>query len=66
MVKMETHMNNRENEKTELEKEVLRLRKTIENGEVTENLDKEHVNPEDGATPQAPAPHSENIDLKVG
>jgi len=50
MTKMETHMNNRENEKTELEKEIARLRRAIENGGVTEN-------PHEGDTP--PTPHPE-------
>ena len=43
MQKMETHMNNRETEKTELEKEVSRLRRAIQNGGVTANPHPEHA-----------------------
>jgi len=56
MTKMETHMNNRENEKTELEKEISRLRRAIENGGVTENPGEEHDNDQDGDTPPTPHP----------
>ena len=54
MTKMETHMNNRENEKSELEKEVIRLKRNIENGEVTDNHIEEHNNPEGDNTPPEP------------
>ena len=42
MQKMETHMNNRETEKTELEKEVTGLRRAVENGGTMENHNPEH------------------------
>jgi len=57
MHKTETHMNNREDEKAELEKEVARLKRAIKNGGVTENPVKEHVNHQEGDTP--PTPHPE-------
>ena len=60
MTKMETHMNNRENEKTELEKEISRLRRAIENGGVTENPGEERDYDQDGDTP--PTPHPEQGD----
>ena len=56
MTKMETHMNNRENEKTELEKEVLRLTRAIENGGVTEKPGEEHDNDQERDTPPTPHP----------
>merc|ERR1712013_333313 len=56
MTKMETHMNNRENEKTELEKEISRLRRAIENGGVTENPGEEHDNDQERDTPPTPHP----------
>ena len=57
MHKMETHLDIRETEKSELQMEVTRLRQAIQKAEVPENPHTEHVEHQEGDTP--PTPHPE-------
>eukprot|EP00092_Neocalanus_flemingeri_P073327 GFUD01090440.1.p1 GENE.GFUD01090440.1~~GFUD01090440.1.p1 ORF type:complete len:202 (+),score=53.55 GFUD01090440.1:42-647(+) len=57
MQTMESHMNNRETEKSKLEQEVTRLRRAIQKGGVTEDPHPDHEDHHAGDTP--PTPHPE-------
>jgi len=62
MKKMETHMNNRENEKTELDKEISRLKRAIENGGVTKYME-EQKRKEEEERQQVEKQNTQNMDV---